>query len=669
MSGIAGILERAPQALPLGALEAMSAALMHRGPDEALQFERPGVGLACRRLATLALPSGQQPVTNENQTVFAVFHGALTNAPELRASLSSRGHRLTSGGAAELLPHLWEEYREGLCEWLRGQFALALWDAAEERLLLARDRFGICPLHWTRQGGRLLFASEIKGLLASGVVEKRVDPRGISQVFTCFGLPGPVTCFGGVSALLPGHFLHACRKNGELEIRDVTYWEMDFPEQGQEVDSVNIRSHAASVESAAEGEERLLSEFEEVLLRSVERRLRADVPVLSYSSGGLDSSLLVAMARKVHGQPLSTMTFQVQHHGRDETLEADIVARHFGNESIRVPIAAEALLGAYPRLVQAAESPVIDTSAAALLLLAEQAHEHGFKVVITGEGSDEWMAGYPWFRIDKKVEWANLIPGLRLSRPGFRLFEWALGIPRMPRAQEQRLYDAVGGHNAWMYAYFLMSSSKQRFFSDSLRESLGDDVALAGLNLNLARMQRWHPLNRSLYIGARIHLAGLHLNARGDRSTMHSAVQARYPFLDEEVYAFLARLHPRWKMRGYQDKFILRRLADRWLPPELTAGRKRLIHAPLYAFHHARQPAWMDQLLSPESLAKTGYFKPDAVAHWRRSVHGMRHNYARLFIEMGLAGVVSTQLWHHTYFDSSLCDLPSWQPPPVAASV
>jgi asparagine synthase (glutamine-hydrolysing) len=650
VSGIAGILDGASQPLPESALASMAAAMLHRGPDAEGLYKQRGLGLAWRRLGTP--PDAAQPVCNENQTIVAIFDGAIYNAPSLRAELQGKGYRLKGDDDAQLLPHLWEEHQEQFLLRLEGQFALALWDQSQQRLLIARDRFGICPVHWIQQADRLIFGSEIKTLLGSGLVRPEVDPRGIAQVFTCFGLPGPHTCFAGVSSLLPGCYLDARRsvagRDSTLQVRQVRYWDMDFPD---------ARSDWAD---RLADEKEVLDRFEAVLLQAVERRLKARLAIVPYSSGGLDSSLLVAMARKIQGEPLTTLTFRVEHPGRDETTEADLLASQLGNRSLVVPIQAEKLLGTYPRLVQAAESPVIDTSAAALFLLAEQAHAHGYKAVLTGEGSDEWLAGYPWFRIDKKVDRVNLIPGLRLSRLGFRLYQRLLGMRPLSWSHERRMYEAVGGHNAWMYPYFLMSATKMRLFSNSLLESLGDYHGLEGLELNLSRMKQWHPLDRSLYIGARIHLAGLHLKARGDRSTMHSSVQPRYPFLDEAVYAFLARLEPAWKMRGFEDKFILRRLAQRWLPPELSAGRKRLIHAPLYAFHHARQPAWMDQLLSPESLRKSGYFKPEAVAYWRSALPQMRHNYARLFTEMGLAGVVSTQLWHNTYIDASLADLPGW---------
>ena len=647
MSGIAGIFEASGPPPSDATLRGLGAAMRHRGPDGEAVLSRGGLGLTVRRLALVDPQAADILPANEAQTVFVAFHGMLTNAPQLRAELEARGHRLASGEDAALLPHLWEEHQEGMLDRLKGQFAFALWDDRQQRLLLARDRFGICPLHWSRQADRLVFASEIKALLAAGLVEPRVDPRGISQIFTCFGLPGPVTCFEGVSALLPGHYLDVRRRStssgATLEVRDHTWWQMDFPDRGSE--------------RQEDDAEKLLAELEQVMLRSIERRLRADVPVVAYSSGGLDSSLLVTMARRIQDKPLTTFTFRLASPGGDETKEADIVAQHVGSKTIPIPIDGAGLLAAYPRLVQAAESPVVDTSAAALLLLAAGVHQHGYKAVLTGEGSDEWLAGYPWFRIDKKVELLNFVPGVRFSRPGFRLFETLLGIPRLPRARETAMYSAVGGHNAWMYAYFLMSSNQLRFFSESMLQRLGDYVPLAELGLN-DRMPKWNALNRSLYIGARVHLTGLHLNARGDRSTMHSSLQSRFPFLDEEVFGFLAGLGTEWKMRGYQDKTILRLLAERWLPPELTRGRKRLIHAPLYNFHHAPKPAWMEQLLSPESLSKTGYFDAASVAHWRGAVKTMREGYAKLFVEMGLVGVISTQLWHHLYIDPALCELP-----------
>jgi asparagine synthase (glutamine-hydrolysing) len=204
----------------------------------------------------------------------------------------------------------------------------------------------------------------------------------------------------------------------------------------------------------------------------------------------------------------------------------------------------------------------------------------------------------------------------------------------------------------------LMAAAKYEFFSRELLDTLGDHVPLEDLSLNEAGLRRWHPLNRSIYLGARIHLPGLHLAARGDRATSHSGVEGRYPFLDREVFDFLAPLAPWWKLSGLTDKYLERRLAMRWVPQALGTERKRLLHAPLDAFHRASAPAWAEQLLSAESLAKTGYFDVEAVRRWRTAVHAMRPGFRRLFIEMGLVGVITTQLWHQRFLDGSLADVP-----------
>src|SRR6516165_7004443 len=241
MCGIAGMIDlEGRRPVPTSALQAMAAALVHRGPDEDGFLEQPGVGLASRRLSIVGLADGRQPIFNEDRSVAVVFNGELFDYPEMKARLEGKGHRFATHCDTELIPHLWEDHQEQMFEHLRGQFALALWDQNRQRLILARDRFGICPLYWTRQhtpsGKWLLFASEIKALLASGMVEARPDVRGINHIFTFFALPGPITCFEGIQALLPGHYLSVqLSQAGEsAQISDRVYWEMDFPDRGDE---------------------------------------------------------------------------------------------------------------------------------------------------------------------------------------------------------------------------------------------------------------------------------------------------------------------------------------------------------------------------------------------------------------------------------------------------
>jgi asparagine synthase (glutamine-hydrolysing) len=281
-------------------------------------------------------------------------------------------------------------------------------------------------------------------------------------------------------------------------------------------------------------------------------------------------------------------------------------------------------------------------------------------VAVTGEGSDEWLAGYPWYKANRLLGYLNAIPGLRLGRLVRRLYVKRLAPPGFNWRVSTRLEAMMGGSNPWVDIYGLMSLSKLRFFSRQLIDSIGDRLAYEDILPNSERFQRWHPLNRAIYIGGRVMLAGLLLNAKGDRVAMNSSVETRYPFLDEDVFSYLAPLHPRWKLHGLKDKYILRRMAERWLPHSVAWRRKAMFRAPLDSFHREPAPPFVDQLLSEESIRKTGLFSWEAVQKWRKAFRDMwPGSPARATVEMGLVGVIGTQLWYHTFIDGSLSDLPS----------
>jgi asparagine synthase (glutamine-hydrolysing) len=437
------------------------------------------------------------------------------------------------------------------------------------------------------------------------------------------------------------------KSGSEASITKRAYFKIDFPDQGQEDRGTDQR--------------RLVDEFEDVFQRAVERRLRADVPVVAYLSGGIDSSMVVAMATKVRKQVLPTFTIRIMEPKLDETVPANVVSRHIGTKPVVVNVGPDEVLNTYPALIRAAEGPVIDTSCTALLLLAQSVHAHGYKVALTGEGSDEWLAGYEWFKVHRALSFLDVIPGLPLSMTARRLGLRLSGIPGESLKYMDRLDQAAGGHSAFQDIYGLMSLSRLRFYSARMRETLADHIPYEALEPDLDRLRRWHPLNRSLYWGARVHLPGHLLSLKGDRVAMNSSVETRYPFLDENVFAFLARLHPRWKMRGFQDKYILRLLGERYLPRSIAWGPKGMFRAPLHYFFADQAPAFVDQLLSEQSLRKTGYFDPQAVAYWRDAFKNFTpDSKKRISIELGLVGVVTTQLWHHTFIDSSLADLPAF---------
>jgi asparagine synthase (glutamine-hydrolysing) len=302
---------------------------------------------------------------------------------------------------------------------------------------------------------------------------------------------------------------------------------------------------------------------------------------------------------------------------------------------------------------------VVDTSCAALLLLAQAVHGQGFKVALTGEGSDEWLCGYPWYKTHRLLSWLDVIPGLRLSHAVRRAYlKWA-GAPAEAWPVARQAHQLLGGHNPWMDLYGLITMGKWGLFSRGLLDQFRSQSFYHDLGIP-EQLKRWHPLNRGVWLAGRTHLAGLLLAAKGDRVAMHSSVETRYPFLDEEVFAFLAKVPPKYKLHGLRDKFLLRHLAQRWLPKEVAWRRKAMFRAPFDSFHADHLPPFVDQLLSEESLRKTGYFDPAAVAGWRQRFRSLPAWLPqRMGIEMGLAGVVATQLWHHTFLDGSLADLPS----------
>jgi asparagine synthase (glutamine-hydrolysing) len=650
MCGIAGIIDLsgASRPAPAGAIVRMAEAIYHRGPDEDGFLERPGLAFASRRLSIVGLADGRQPIHNEDGAVSVVFNGELFDYPEMRAELEGRGHRFATHCDTELIPHRWEDDQENFFSHLRGQFAFALWDSRLRRIILARDRFGICPLYWSKQGDWLLFASEVKALLASGMIEAKADPQGINHLFTFFALPGPVTCFAGIQLLPPGHYLRIQLGAGgeSAQVSERVYWQIDFPDRGHE-------------DYLSSGQ-KLADRLEEKLLAAVTRRLRADVPVVSYLSGGVDSSIVVALATRVRGEPIPTFTIRIPRPDLDETERASLVARHIGVDPVVVTCGQEEVLGNYPALIRAAEGPVIDTSCAAMLMLAREVHARGYKVALTGEGADEWLAGYPWHKLNRLLGWLDIVPGVPLSQLTRRLIVRLSGAPRFPWKYVRRAQDAIGGHNAWLDVYGIFSTSKLRFFNPWLLQHALDRPPYEDLGFNLDRVRRWHPLNRELAMGARIQLAGLLLNAKGDRVAMNSSVETRYPFLDEEVFEFLAQVPPRWKLRGLRDKALLRVVSERWLPRSIARRSKAMVRAPFDSFQLEQGPQYVGQLLSPESLRRTGYFQPEAVQNWRKSFGNLRRRSAgRAAVEMGLVGVLATQLWHHTFLDGSLADLPS----------
>ena len=653
MCGIAGMIDLSGRrAAPHGAVARMSRAIYHRGPDEDGFLTSTGLELANTRLSIVGLADGKQPISNEDQSVWTVFNGEFFDYVEKRAELQAKGHVFRTSTDTELIPHLWEDHREKFLDHLKGQYAICVWDKRTNEITLARDRSGICPLFYAVRRHDdtdwLLFASEAKALFASGFVEPKADRRGLNHIFTFFAMPGPVTVFDGVNILAPGKYLHfkLGQTNPVEAQRQHTYWHVTYPDRGDE--------------DYGSDEARIVDGFEDVLWKAIQKRLRADVPVVSYLSGGVDSSLVVAMANKALGRPIPTFTIAIQSEGMNEESEALQLAKSLGCQPVVVKHGHDELRLGYPELIGAAEIPVVDTSCLALLELARAVHQNGYKVALTGEGADEWLGGYSWFKINKLTKFLDAIPGLPFGGMMRTAFLKLGGQPSYPLSHYKAAQKTLVGPNGWLDLYGMMSLNKLRFFTPELREmamvtSPWDDLGLS------PDMKRWHPFNRQMYLGARIMLPGHLLSSKGDRVAMNSSVETRYAFLDEDVIGYISKLHPRWKLRGIMnDKFVERKVAQKWLPKDVAWRRKKMFRAPMDAWNGvvSEPNSWIEQVLSPESIARTGYFQFEAVKAARAKTGTMRRGLGRTGLEMGLTAVTATQLWHHLYLGGGLCDLP-----------
>ncbi|WP_169977095.1 asparagine synthase (glutamine-hydrolyzing) [Tautonia rosea] len=656
MCGIAGAVDLtgARRTFPLDRAVSMTRAIEHRGPDAEGIHREPGVFLGARRLSIVDLNGGFQPMANEDGSIWVAFNGELYDDDQLRRDLIAQGHRLHSRCDTEVWVHLFEDYGDGAFRAAKGQFAVSLWDRNHRTIHLARDRVGICPLFYAERDGWLLWGSEIKALLASGLVDPIPDPKGLDSFFNTFSASIRRTCFRDVHLLPPGHFLRVDAESGRKHV--VSYWDLEFPDAGEERREENV--------------EGLIEEFEGLIRNAVRRRLRGDVPVVSYISGGLDSAIVLGVAGQERGTPLPSFSVALDRAGPDERTKASEAAAGVGSPLTLVEMSKSRIAETYPELIVAAEMPVMDTACATLLRLAQAVHRDGYKVALTGEGADEAMAGYPWHRMHAmrdrfKARWGETLP--RIGR------EWFLNrISTDPRARNPR-FPVRGARVAQQELYDMLGQSRARVYSESMWSSI-DGYSAYGEDMGIThdRFEHWHPLHQSLYLGYKVMLPGLLLAGKGDRVAMNASVETRYPLLDEDVTAFCAALAPEYKLRGKTDKWLLRQVARRVLPSpigEKTASRpKEMFRASLSrTFLGPHRPGWVDQLLSPESLGRTGFFDAEAVAaevarrRWFPRVTPRQGG-----MDLSLTMVIATQLWHHTYCGGGLCDLPTWSAPTVS---
>lgn len=644
MCGFAGILRRSERPLPDPAvLRRMMGTIEHRGPDESGEYLSDDVQLGVVRLSIIDVKEGHQPVWGCDADVVAVYNGELYNHYELRRELQQDRHRLQSESDSAVVPHAYELWGADFVSHLRGMFALAIWDARERRLLLARDRLGIKPLYVAETPHYILFGSEIKALLASGVVPREIDREALDDLLSLSYPCPPRTMFRGIRELRPAHLIEARARDRRGLREPQRYWRAPFVPRGE---------HRRVSRRAAE------AELRELLRRKVYEHLQSDVPVATYLSGGLDSSALSALVKEVTGDPPTAFSIGFDSAEHDERAFADRMAAALGSQQHTV-VCDRTTADSYPNVLWHMELPLQFPLALPLERLSASARGQGFKVVLTGEGADELFGGYDCFRADKMRRIFDR-PALRRLRPAFyrRLYGWH-GLPegtvdkmlanQSRSAEIERRFGGV--YPAWFDMWTTLDLDRARLLApDGRRVRPTDEPPDRFLDLLPENIEALHPFDAILALELESRLSSWILPI-GDRASMANGVEARVPFLDHEVVEYITALSPSLKMRGFTEKALLRGAVRDLLPPEIANRQKRPFYTPLKSWFFAKDgPAYVPEVLSERAVRDAGLFDPKSVTRLRRDLHEVPDGHLlRVQHEWVLSLVLGAQLLHELF--------------------
>ncbi len=641
MCGIAGFVAlkgTPPDAVAAEAiLKRMARSIAHRGPDDGGVLIDGPAGLAHRRLSIIDLSAAaRQPLSGASGDVWVSYNGEIFNYLELRRALESKGHVFRTHSDTEALVQAYEALGPACVESFNGDFAYALWDRRRERLVLARDRMGVRPLYYALVDGVLVFASEVKALFRYPGLGAELDPIALDQVFTFWFPLAPRTPYRGIYELPAGHQLVA--ENGGFSVRP--YWRLSFPEK--EVLRHDRRSEAEMAE-----------ELEALLEDATRIRLRADVPVGAYLSGGFDSSVVTALAKRAGAGRLRTFSVGFESSEFDESAEQREVVAALGTEHSAFTCTRAQIGESFAEVVRHMERPVLRTAPAPLYLLARRVRESGFKVVLTGEGADEVFGGYDIFK-EAAVRrfWG------RSPRSAWRSALLRRLYPYLPGMQAQsfeylRAFFANGLEELGdpLYSHlprFRLTQRSRRFFSAELRAELAGYDPMQEMRERLpAEFARWHPLSQAQYLESVHLLPGYILASQGDRVAMAHAVEGRFPFLDPRVVEFASRLPPRMKLLGLTEKYLLRRALGRHLPRSVSQRPKQPYRAPAAESFFSPAPGYVEEALSSQALREAGCFDPAATS---KLVEKCRRGATTGTLDnMAFVGILSTQLLHAQY--------------------
>lgn len=631
MCGICGILNfDRERKVDEKVLRAMCATLIHRGPDDDGFYISDNVGLAMRRLSIIDIEGGRQPIFNEHRNAVVVYNGETYNFRELRQELESKGHHFTTRSDTETIVHLYEEYGDRCVEKMNGMFAFALWDKVKRRLLLARDRLGVKPLFYYTDGHRLIFGSEIKAILEEGTVPREVDPIGLHHFLSLDYVPRQFTLFRRIRKLLPAHILTV--EDGRVTIS--RYWSLPEPQSSPRLIPTTS----------------LADELIERLLESVRLRLVSDVPLGVFLSGGIDSSLITALATKANKGPVSTFSIGFEEESFSELPYARLTAQQHNSHhhELIVKCEVEDLL---PKLVWHSDEPSADSSAIPTYFLSKFARQH-VKVIVSGDGGDELFGGYETYAAYNVARIYRLVP--RLLRRGVR---WA--AHRLPVSEKKvsfeykakRFTDGVemeplrahfwwnGTFNEeqkrWLYMPELAKEVAKVDTMEVFRECLPtnpDDDFLAAL----------------MHVDIHTYLVD-DILVKVDRMSMANSLEVRTPFLDYTFVEFAAPLPSSLKVKGLKKKLLLKLAAKPFVPRKNIYRKKQGFSIPITTWLKTRLRPVLEEALSEERLRSQGLFRPEAVRELVR-----QHMVGQANHGFSLWGLMVISLWHDLFITRRL---------------
>jgi asparagine synthase (glutamine-hydrolysing) len=637
MCGIAGIYNYHSKNEPSTEqnVKNMLSLINHRGPDESGVLTDQNLGIGNVRLSIIDLSSGQQPMSDVSGRYWIVYNGEVFNYSELRNDLIKKGVPLRTHCDTEVVVQMFALYGSDCLNQLNGQFAFCIWDREKKELFLARDRVGIRPLFYWYQNGSFAFCSEIKGLFVLDQIEKSLDAESLSQIFTFWTTISPKTPFNNILEVKPGHFL---RVNSE-GIQEQKYWNLSY--------SSERNRPKTNFKNAVE-------ELDELLYDAVKIRLRADVPVGAYLSGGLDSSVTTSYINAINPEVLNTFSIGFANKDFDESVFQTEAARYFNTNHTAFTCTSEEIAESFAETIWHTEFPILRTSPTPMFLLSKKVRESNIKVVITGEGADEVLGGYNIFK-EAKIRrfWANQPDSKIRPKLLTKLYPYVPVLKNSPELSLKMFYGyKLTETGNPFYSHLLRWNNTSRlksFFSTEWSNILNGSDAVSELYSTLpAEFESWSDLAKSQYIETRIFMSSYLLSSQGDRMAMGNSVEGRYPFLDYRVIEFCSNLPDSFKLNCLNEKFILKKLSQGRIPESISNRTKQAYRAPISdSFFSQKVPESIDELLSDRIIRSYGIFDPVKVTNLIGKAKQQKT--VAEIDQMAIVAIISTQLLYKMF--------------------